>query len=364
MKILFITPHFPPSLGGVENYVFNIALELKQVHNHEVVVVTSNASGRKQDIEDYYGIKVYRLPILIQYSNTPINPLWYLSLKRIIREEKPDIINSHQPVMFIGDMGALLSGTIPFVLTYHAGTMKKNKLPIDIIIYLYEKYVLPHTAKKATKIICASHFVRDTILKKYKYKSTVIPPGVNASLFKPNPEVKREENLILFVVGHKKLHKLKGLYYLIDSIKELPEIKLRIVGEKADFTDKRLISVGIKRGKDLVEEMQKAQVLVLPSLIQMEGFPTVLVEAMACQTPVIGTNIGGIPDTISDGVDGFIVPIDDSNTLAIAILKILRDKELATRMGQSGETKVREALTWDILANSTKEVYEACLRKQ
>ena len=111
MKILLITPHFPPSLGGVENYVFNIALELKQSHNYDVVVVTSQASGRKQNIEDYYGIKVYRLPVLIQYSNTPINPFWYFSLKRIIRMEKPDIINSHQPVMFIGDISALVCGT-------------------------------------------------------------------------------------------------------------------------------------------------------------------------------------------------------------------------------------------------------------
>src|SRR5260370_19557672 len=104
MKILFITPHFPPSLGGVENYVFNIALGLKQVDNFEVVVVTSNANGKKESIEEYLGLRIYYLPVMIRVSNTPINPLWYFSLKRIIREEKPDIINSHQPVMFIGDM--------------------------------------------------------------------------------------------------------------------------------------------------------------------------------------------------------------------------------------------------------------------
>src|SRR3989442_12759745 len=199
VKILFITSLFPPSMGGVENYVFNIALGFKQLYNFEVVVVTSNANGKKQIIEDYFGLKVYRLPVMIRVSNTPINPLWYFSLKRIIREEKPDIINSHQPVMFIGEMAALLAGKISFVLTYHAGTMKKNKFPIDIIIYFYEKFVLPHTAKKATKIICASSFVRDTLLKDYASKITIISPGVNTSLYKPNPKVKREENLILFV---------------------------------------------------------------------------------------------------------------------------------------------------------------------
>jgi glycosyltransferase involved in cell wall biosynthesis len=361
LKILFIAAHFPPSLGGVENYVFNIASELKQTENVQVVVVTSNNDSKKQIIEDYFGIKVYRLPVTIRFSNTPINPLWYFSMKKIIREEKPDIINSHQPVMFIGDIAAFLSGKIPFVLTYHSGPMKKNKFPIDIIIYLYEKFVLPHTAKKATKIICASNFVRDTILKKYAFKSTVIHPGVNISLYKPNPKVKREENLILFVSGRKNMFKMKGLSYLIDAMKALPEIKVCIVGEKGDFADKRIISVGIKRGKDLVEEMQKASIVVLPSLA-LEGFPTVLVEGMACQTPVIGTNIGGIPEVIEDGIDGFIVPTKDSKALALAIAKILADKELATRIGHSGAAKVREKLTWDTRIALTREVFASCLK--
>jgi glycosyltransferase involved in cell wall biosynthesis len=362
MKILFITPHFPPSVGGVENYVFNIALIFKHTYNIEVVVVTSNPRGNTQSIEDCSGMKVYRLPVMFRVSNTPIHPLWYFSLKKIIREEKPDILNSHQPVVFIGDMAAFLAGKIPYVLTYHAGTMRKHTFPIDIIIYLYEKLVLPHTAKKAIKIICASNVVRNTILQKYASKSTVIHPGVNISVHKPNHEVKREENRILFVAGRKNMHRMKGLYYLIDAMQELPETKLYIVGEKGDFRDERIISVGIKRGKDLAEEMQKASLVVLPSIAKQEGFPMVLIEAKACQTPVVGTNMGGIPEVISDGIDGFIVPTHDSNALALAIAKILADKALATRMGQCGEAKVREQLTWETCVDKTKEVFESCLK--
>jgi glycosyltransferase involved in cell wall biosynthesis len=362
MKILFVAPHFPPAVGGVENYVFNITLGLKQLYNAEVVVVTSNTNDKKQIIEDYFGIKVYRLPVMIRVSNTPINPLWYFSLKKIIREEKPDIINSHQPVMFIGDLTAFLAGKIPFILTYHSGTMKKKKLPIDIFIYLYEKFVLPQTAKKAIKIICASNFVRDTLLKNYASKATIISPGVNTSLYKPNPEVKREENLVLFVARYKKMYRLKGLYYLIDAIKMLPGIRLRIIGEIDDSDNKNIEFVGLRQGKDLVEEMQKASLLVLSSLAHMESFGMVLIEAMACQTPVIGTNIGGIPEVINNGIDGFLVPPADSNALALAISKIVADKELATRMGQSGEAKVREKFTWDTCVNLTKEVFASCLK--
>ena len=88
----------------------------------------------------------------------------------------------------------------------------------------------------------------------------------------------------------------------------------------------------------------------------------VLIEAMACQTPVIGTNTGGIPEVINDGIDGFIVPAKDSSALAQAIAKILADKELATRMGHLGEAKVREKFTWDTRVALTKEVFASCLK--
>ena len=128
MKILLITAHFPPSLGGVENYAFNIALGLKQICNDEVVVIISSTNDNKQSIENYFGIKVFRLPVIVRISNTPINPLWYFSIKKIIRDEKPDIINAHMPVMFMGDIAAFLSGKIPFVLTYHSGTIDAGVL--------------------------------------------------------------------------------------------------------------------------------------------------------------------------------------------------------------------------------------------
>ena len=359
MKILFVAPYFPPTSGGAENYVFNIALGF--IKTQEVVVITSNTTGKKQHVENYFGMRVYRLPIMFRVSNTPINPLWYFSIKKIIRDEKPDIINSHQPVVFIGDLVALLAGSIPFVLTYHSGTMKKNRLFIDIIISLYEKYILPNTAKKATSIICASGFVRDTILKDFTSKIDVIYPGVDISLYKPDPQVRRAENVVLFIARYKKMFTMKGLYYLIAGVNMLGNVKLHVVGETDDNNDENIEFIGLKQGKDLVVEMQKATLLVLPSLAHMESFGMVLVEAMACQTPVIGTNIGGIPEVITDGEDGFLVPAKSSSDLAQAISKIVTDKELAARMGRAGEAKVKEKFTWDTRVELTKEVFLTCL---
>jgi glycosyltransferase involved in cell wall biosynthesis len=362
VKLLLVTPYFPPHLGGMENYVFNIAKGLMQTNEFDVVVVTSNPNGKKQVIEEYSGVKIYRLPIMLRIANTPINPLWFFSLKRIIRAEKPDIINSHQPVPFIGDLAAFLAGNIPFILTYHAGTMRKHKLLFDIIILLYEMLILPCIAKRAVRIICSSNFVKDTMFNKHILKCTVIHPGVDITLFKPSPSIKKEKNLILFICRYKNMYEMKGLKFILEAMNLLPEVKLNIVGEKGDFVDERVSFSDIKQGRDLVEEMQKASLVVLPSIASMESFGMVLLEAMACQTPVVGTRMGGIPEVIEQGIDGFIVPAKDSTALALAISNILTDASLATRMGQFGAAKVKERFTWDTRVDLTKEVFNSCLK--
>src|SRR5437667_4672077 len=113
-KIIIVTPYFYPRTGGLENYAFNIAKGLKKKNRWNVTVITSNHLGNKKTKEFIEGIKIYRLPILFKISNTPINPMWYFDIKKIIFEEKPDVINAHSPVPFIADITASVSAEIPF----------------------------------------------------------------------------------------------------------------------------------------------------------------------------------------------------------------------------------------------------------
>src|SRR5438309_10092407 len=142
-KIMFVTPYFYPSSGGVENYVYNLAKGLKIKYTWDIVVVTSNPHSATVECNNKDGITIYRLPSLFTISNTPINPFWYFYLKKIITQEKPSLINAHAPVPFIADVAALTAGKIPFILTYHAGPMKKGKLFFDMIIGIYETVFLP-----------------------------------------------------------------------------------------------------------------------------------------------------------------------------------------------------------------------------
>jgi len=364
MKILLVVPRFPPALGGVENYSFQIALQLQAMPNTEVVVVTSNTKEKKEVIETYKGLKVYRLPIMTVVSNSPINLAWFGMLKRIIAIEKPDLINAQAPVPGMADIAAAVAGKTPFVLSYHAGTMKKGKLIPDLIIGVYEMIVLPLTARKATKIICSSNFVRTTILKAYQEKSIVVHPGVDIDRFKPDVTVSRIPNQVLFICRYKTMFYLvKGLQYLIDAVKQIPAASLTIIGqEDTDVHESQVHFVGVKHGKDLVKAMQQASVFVLPSLADKESFGMVLAEAMACKTPVIGTNAGGIPEVITEGVDGLLVPEKDSKALAEAIRTITENQSLAEMMGEHGYQKIHTDFTWESRAKLTFDLFISCIK--
>ncbi|HVZ11519.1 MAG TPA: glycosyltransferase family 4 protein, partial [Patescibacteria group bacterium] len=308
--------------------------------------------------ETIKGIKVYRLPVWFKVSNTPINPLWYFEIKKIVARENPTIINGHAPVPFIADLAALASGNVPYVLTYHAGTMKKKKLFFDAIISIYEKILLKTTADRATKIVCSSDFVANTIMKPYVNKSTIINPSVDTSFFKPIKNLKKKKNRVLFVGRSKNMYQMKGLPVLAAAVSKIPNAKLRVIGERDRRSGANIEFAGIKTGKDLVRELSEASVLALPSLQEVESFGTVLIEAMACKTPVVGSNTGAIPKIIENGVDGMIVPPNNINKLSNALKKIIEDGRFRARMAsyarkkaEKYDVKYQVNLTSDVLSS-------------
>ncbi len=369
LKILMITPYYPPHVGGMEYYVYYLSQQLKKNLAVDIAVITSGDNKRKISITNENGIRIYRLPYIFKISNTPINPLWYFQIKNIIKKENPDIVNAHSPVPFISDVSAYSSGKIPFIITYHSGSMKKYILPIDIIIWIYEHIFLQITLKKATKIICSSDFVRKTIMKRYKNKVITITPAVDIKKYHPT-KLNRKLS-VLFVAGLNAFEKYKGLTILLDALKQIkkniPDTQLVIVGDgnyrqyyenlacELDL-ERNVVFKGRLYGKKLVEEYQKTTVCVLPT--SNDNFPTVLIEAMACSTPVIGTSVGSIPDIINHLDNGLLIPPQDSKALADALLTLLNNKSLSEKMGRNGYTKIKENLTWEHQSKKTYTFFQ------
>lgn len=370
MKLLIVTPYYYPKIGGLENYVFNLVKNLQKDKRLKIIIITSNHQLKKYEKRTTKNVTIYRLPIQFKLSNTPISIFWYREIKNIIVNEQPDVINAHSPVPFIADISALAAGSIPFILTYHSGSMKKGKLFSDIVIYLYEKTILAWLFKRSNKIISTSiSFINET-LNKHKYKVSHIMPGVDLSIFKLPKETARK-NTILFVGRIEKSSEWKGIYNLINAFSIVHNINKNITLEFVGSGDavnqyKKYISnlkltkyikfVGESRGVNLVSKLQQAKVLILPSISDAESFGTVLVEAMACGLPVIGSNVGGIPQIIDHGRNGFLVEPGDLKGLAKSILILIEDIKLYEKFSTAARKKVENNFTWEINVNKFNKI--------
>lgn len=372
-KILVVTTYFYPQPGGVANHTYNLYQRLANNYGYAVTVIASSTRKSEYQVEDLDGMKVYRLPYWFKLSNTPINPKWLFTMKKIIRQEQPHVICSHTPVPFMADIAALVKGDTPLVTKYHhAGSMKKGKLFTDVPIQLYESLWLHFILDQSVTLISASEHTRRSFLQRYANKSVTITPAVDLNRFR-NRRTRNQPNL-LFVANLNKAERYKGLAYLLQAfpliIDAIPEVTLSIVGTGDDLVfyhqltndlgiDEHVQFKGRLQGPELAEVYQQSSILVLPSLF--ESCPNVLLEAMAAGLPIVGSNTAGIPDLIEDGHNGYLFAPRDSNDLARVVIKILSDPVLAKTMGSNGLRKVATEYTWDQIVQQTNSVIKQAM---
>ena len=206
----------------------------------------------------------------------------------------------------------------------------------------------------------------------------VISMGCNVQGFGPE---NRTDNY--FSQGNKKailfvgrLAEIKGVCYLIDAMKQIPNANLYIVGsgplemqleEQAETLSGRVIFMGAKSHEDLKSIYASADVLAVPSVTLAnggaEGLGLVILEAMASGLPVVGTETGGIPDLIQDRKNGMLVPERSPEALASAICRLLESDDLRTRCRINGQKTAEEYSYERIGAKYAKIIMRALSKK-
>jgi glycosyltransferase involved in cell wall biosynthesis len=208
---------------------------------------------------------------------------------------------------------------------------------------------------------------------KYSAKIRVIYGGVDPEVFKP---VKSARYRKVIFLGRIMPH--KGVNYLIEAMYGVDDAKLVILGHRVDtrfyhylVSLSRSLNANVNFMLDasdeaIVRELSTATVLVLPSVYrdiygkyypQPELLGLALLEAMACETPVICTNVGGMPEIVINGLDGFVVPPNDPRALREKILFLLDNPDIAVEMGKRGREKVLQYFTWDKVAERCLSAY-------
>ena len=221
------------------------------------------------------------------------------------------------------------------------------------------------------------------IVPEYSQKIRVIPMGILPGTFHEREfsDIKSllRTNHLILSVG--RLIDWKGTIYLIeamtDVIKRFPDSLLMIAGagpEKETLVrrcrelglEKNVTFSGTLRTEDLPSYYQSADVFVLPSVNKSgrtEALGVVLLEAMASGCPVIGSNVGGIPDIITDGENGFLVPEQSPEILAEKIVQILSNPDLKRKFRINGRETAQKLFSWESISYRFSEVYDEILER-
>jgi glycosyltransferase involved in cell wall biosynthesis len=369
--VMFVAPYFPPRLGGAEEYVSNLVQHLLSADLIGRAVVVTTTAVDPATVTDER-LTFHRLPVDLTVSATPVGFGWPYRLAQLIRREQPDLVNAHTPVPVLADVAAAVSGRRPFVLTYHAGPMRKGHPVVDLALRAYESSVLTGTAARAEDVICSSDYVRQALYSSFSANPRVIRPGVDATRFTatPSPGGRR----VAFVGALRSSTRYKNLDTLIEAAALLRAqgrpIEVVVAGDgdlrqhyedlaQAAGVGQDLDFVGQVRGDALVAVYQRSDLLVQPSTY--DSLPLTLVEAMACARPVVASRVGGIAEVVADGQTGRLVTPRDAAGLAAGIDEVLCDRGLATRWGQAGRAVVERTLTWPTQAAATADIFEAAV---
>lgn len=348
MKICIISSlYFPYFVGGGEIVIKKISRELIN-RNHEIIILTA---GPRDIIREENGIKIIEIdagniyhPYEFYKKTFLVKPLWhlidlfnlnaYFKILRILRNENPDVVHVHNykglsPLLF----KAAKKLNIPVAFTLHGyspicprGTLVRSSGTIcESSNFICKAYNLIQTElieNNVDVLIAPSEFTLKTLHSNKIFTNTESfilrnPIEINKKRIKKNYDTFD----ILFVGA---LSENKGIHILVDAFKEISSEKFRlhIVGkgylEKklrglAEI-DKRIIFHGFKSGEVLKNLYENSNITVVPSL-GLEVFGMTIIESFVNSTPVIASNIGGIPEIVKDNYNGFLFEPGDVDEL-------------------------------------------------
>ena len=221
------------------------------------------------------------------------------------------------------------------------------------------------------KVVAVSKFVKKALVDETfvdENRIAVIYNGTDENII----STKIDDGMVrLFYVGL--IHRSKGLEDLVEVMGELrgKSIDLTIIGDgpqlealKRLVSEKKLLGKIHVLGRTSHEEAMKvlgeSDIFVLPSR-RVEGFPMSVIEAMFAQVPVIGSNMGGIPEGVENGVTGIVYESGNVNELKNAIIKLSEDKELRDRMGKNAYEKAKKEFTLDVMLDKYEKTFSEVL---
>lgn len=283
------------------------------------------------------------------------SPALYLKL---LGTRRPALIHAHFGVEGVYALPLAARLQIPLVTMFH-GFDATLSVPGLLANPAWQRYVFARRqlARKGNLFLCASGFLKHKILALGfpAERSKVHYIGVDLAAITPRMPAE-EDDIILHVA---RLEPVKGTLFLLRAFAEIaaavPGTKLVIIGDgklraklereaRQAGLGARIEFLGAQPHDVVLAWMRRAAIVAIPSIRtgsgREEGLGMAMLEAAACSVPVIGSEVGGIPEGIEDERTGFLVPEQDSSALAAKLLVLLQDSELRRRFGAAARQKM------------------------
>ena len=386
MRVALLTKEWPPEVyGGAGVHVEHLAPQLRRLVDVDVHCFGAARSDAT----------AYQPPVELAAANPAVATLG-VDLRMADAIGGADVVHSHTwYTNMAGHLGGQLHG-IPHVITAHSleplRPWKAEQLGGG---YRVSSWVEHESYRAADGIIAVSHGMRNDVLATYRHvdpeRVFVVHNGIDVEQYRPNPDpevvarhgIAADRPFVLFVG---RITRQKGLPHLLRAVRMLAGDAQLVLCASAPDTPELAAEVGeavagLRRERgagavvwieqmlprtDLIALYSAAAAFVCPSVYEPLGI--VNLEAMACATPVVASDVGGIPEVVDDGVTGILAHYDPMAAdafefgLATALDKVLADPGSASRMGAAGRQRAAEHFGWDAIAAKTVAVYEQVRR--
>ncbi len=390
--------------GGMNVYVRELTSHLGRAGVHVDVFTRSQDEHIPHVLHDLgYGNRVVHIPagpeipLPKQQLSTHI-PVFTEGILKFAAERglQYDLVHSHYWMSGLSALSLRDHWQSPVITMFHTLGLMKNRIARSESEIEGDYRIDGETKviREANRLVAATLAERAQLERLYHAQASkirVIPPGVDLSRFYPIPKdeakdvvgIPQEQRMILFVG---RIEPLKGLETLLRALALLRKsstgsccpMYLVVIGGEPDVSpdemnaemarllamrddldlQKMVIFLGKKAQDTLPYYYSAAETVVVPSFY--ESFGMVALEAMACGTPVVASQVGGLAFLVQDGVTGYVVPDGDAEALSQRLLTLYHDRLLRDRLGEQAAAAAR-SYDWDIITREIIKLYDETL---
>jgi len=377
MRIAIYSETYLPTPDGVAHFLGSYCKGLSRL-GHEPHVFTTGKimGGRREEESNVHRFRSIKFPLYTQYR---IAPAPFIGALRMARKLDIDLVHIQTP-FFMGTAG-FISGKVlevPIVGTYHTNFLEMSEsLSSSKVFRGFVRFAWKYSTglyRRCHVLTTSSRSIAEHLQQSMRREVLTVPHGIDIERFSCPVEgenVKKaygipSDSAIVTYLG--RLTRDKGVHTLVEAFAEVRKkrkacLVIAGIGPEREALVKRSIELGIAedtRFLGYVEENEKVSLLqqsdVVVLVSKADLVPLVLIEAMACGTPVIGSRAGGIPNLIEDGKTGILVREGDPKELSRKIVELLSGSDLE-EMKRNAMERVKREFSMEASVRSFLEIY-------